>query len=318
MAGVSAYQSVAFFQGNRTTFGLDYQYFGGHAWNQTIATHASTDIISKTQYELAAYIDFRQQVVSWFALDVGCRVDMLLKDKQKSTKQLITTNYAPQGGMSFLLPKQAQIKLLVSRGFRNPTIRELYMYKPANEELLPVNMWNYELSYNQSLLNRRLNLSANLFYLHAKNNIETRMVDGKPLNVNTGELKNTGCEVAVNYRIWKGLHLNANYSYLYMVNPTIAAPEHKLNIALLYHHERFRVGTSWQYIHGLWTNIDKTNPLLSTRQNYLLWNANASVRIWKGLWANLNADNLLAQQYEINLGFPMPRTTIMGGLSWTF
>ena len=29
MAGVSAYQSVTFFRGNRTTFGLDYQHFGG-------------------------------------------------------------------------------------------------------------------------------------------------------------------------------------------------------------------------------------------------------------------------------------------------
>ena len=63
MAGASLYQSVAFFSGNRTTFGFDYQHFGGHAWNAAIADGATTDLIRKAQYELAGYVDFRQQVV---------------------------------------------------------------------------------------------------------------------------------------------------------------------------------------------------------------------------------------------------------------
>ncbi len=308
MAGVSVYQSVAFFKGNRTTFGFDYQHFGGHAWNEILADGSTKDIIRKTQYELAGYVDFRQQVVSWFVIDAGVRLDW------HSQAGLA---YAPQGGLSFLLPHEAEIKALASRGFRNPTIREMYMYKPANQELNPVSMWNYELSYRQYLLKQRIRLGANVFYLHAKDNIETRMIDGKPLNVNTGELRNIGCEVELRYNIWRGLHLNANYSFLHMENPTLAAPEHKLNISLAYRHERFHVGTSWQYIAGLYTALaTETSPAL--KENFILWNADASYRIWKGLWVNLKADNLLAQEYEINAGFPMPRTTIMGGISWSF
>lgn len=309
MAGVSAYQAVSFFRGNRITFGFDYQHFGGHAWNRLLADGADKEIIRKTLYELAAYVDFRQHIVSWFALDAGCRADYHTE---------AGWSYAPQAGVSFILPRDAQIKALASRGFRNPTIRELYMYAPANADLLPVNLWNYELSYHQSLLNNRLSLGANVFYLHAKNNIETRMIDGRPRNVNTGELKNAGCEVEIRYRIWKGLHLDANYSFLHMENPVLAAPEHKLNIALMYHHDRFHIGSSWQYIHGLYTSIS-TNPAIpNTKENFLLWNAHASVRIWKGLWATLKAENLLAQKYEINAGFPMPLTTIVGGFRWTF
>ena len=313
MAGVSMYQSVAMFRGNRTTFGFDYQHFGGNAWNQPketsgIAAGERKDIIRKTQYELAGYVDFRQQVVSWFSLEAGIRFDWHSE---------AGINYIPQAGLSFALPKQSELKALVSRGFRCPTIRELYMYAPANADLKAESLWNYELSYKQHLLDGKLRLGANIFYLHAANMIETAMVDGRPKNQNTGEMHNTGIETEINYMIIKGLHAYCNYSYLYMLNPRVAAPEHKLNFGLMYHHDKFRIGTDIQYIAGLYTSL-ATASSPAKKQNFVLWNAHADYHIWKGLWVYVKAYNLLAQQYEINAGFPMPRTTIMGGATWTF
>ena len=308
MTGISAYQSVRFFEGNRTTFGFDYQHFGGKAWNHIIASGKEAELVNRTEYDLAGYVDFRQQVTSWLALDAGCRMDW------HSRAGLA---YAPQGGVSFLLPQNAEIKAIASKGFRQPTLRELYMYAPKNEELKAVSMWNYELSYKQRLLDGRLGIGANVFYLHAKNNIETRLIDGKPRNVNTGELKNAGCEAEIHYNIWKGLSLSANYSFLYMHRPILAAPEHKLNVALRYHHERFRIGSSVQYISGLYTVL-ATATTTAHKESFLLWDAHLSVRIWRRLWANIKADNLLNEEYEINAGYPMPKTTIMGGVSWTF
>ncbi|MBP5259077.1 MAG: TonB-dependent receptor [Paludibacteraceae bacterium] len=308
MAGASAYQAVDFFKGNRTTFGLDYQHFGGHAWNAVIADGSTTDLVSKDLFEAAGYIDFRQQLAAWLVLDAGIRLGW---------NSQAGFNYAPQAGLSFVLPHEAEIKALASRGYRNPTIRELYMYKPANEALEAVKLWSYELSYRQQLLERRLRLGLNLFYLHAANNIETRMIDGKPLNVNTGEFENSGVEAEISYHSRKGLVAGANYSYLFMAHPTLAAPRHKVNLQLGYHHERFRIGTSVQYIAGLYTAL-ATADIPAVEQHFLLCSAHASVRIWKGLWAQVKADNLLAQDYEINAGFPMPKATVMGGFNWTF
>ena len=305
MAGASIWQSVAFFRGNRTTFGFDYQHFGGHAWNEAIADGKTTEIVRKAQYGLAGYMDFRQQVVSWFSLDAGIRFDW---------HSISGMAYIPQAGVSFVLPHDVELKALVSRGFRNPTIRELYMFKPANTDLKAENLWNYEISYRQHLLDNRLRLGANIFYLHATNMIATQMVEGRPLNVNTGEMRNCGLEAEAAYNIIQGLWFNANYSFLHMSNPQLAAPEHKLNVSLRYHHERFRIGTDLQYIHGLYLTTGD-NP---EKENYMLWNAHAAYRIWRGLWVNVKADNLLAQEYEINKGFPMPRTTVMGGFNWTF
>lgn len=308
MMGASAYQSLKFFKGNRTTFGFDYQHFGGHAWNRMIANETEVDIIDQTQSEVAGYVDFHQQIASWLALDAGIRL---------GNHSEAGFNYAPQGGLSFILPHDAEIKALVSRGYRNPTIRELYMYKPANKDLNPVSLWNYELSYRQLFLKRRMRVGLNVFYLHSDDNIETQMINGRPLNVNTGELKNAGFEAEVSCRIWRGLHVNTNYSFLHMENPTLAAPEHKFNLSVGYHHDRFRVGSSLQCISGLYTAL-ATKDTPAVKESFVLWNANASVRIWRELWANVKADNLLGQEYEINAGFPMPKTTVMGGISWTF
>ena len=98
----------------------------------------------------------------------------------------------------------------------------------------------------------------------------------------------------------------------------IAAPEHKFNFAANYHHKRFSIGTSIQYIGGLLTQLPSQGHPDGQVENFVLWNAHASYRIWKGLWCHIKADNLLAQEYEINYGFPMPRTTLMSGVSWGF
>lgn len=308
MLGVSAYQTVRLFNGNHTTFGLDYQHFGGHVWNRVLADNSTKNIIRKTQYELAGYVDFRQQVLNWFSLDAGVRLGW---------HSVAGFYYAPQAGLSFLLPHDTQIKAVVSRGFRNPTIRELYMYAPANDSLQAVSLWNYELSYRQYLLDGRIRIGANIFYLHAKNMIETRPIDGRPRNMNTGELKNAGAEAEFSARVWRGLIIGANYSYLYMVKPVLAAPEHKLNISLSYHHNRFRIGTNLQYIHGLYTKLPAADDK-GEKQNFCLWSAHAAGRIWRELWVTLTADNILGTEYEINAGFPMPGTTVMAGLQFAF
>ena len=50
----------------------------------------------------------------------------------------------------------------------------------------------------------------------------------------------------------------------------------------------------------------------------MLWNASVTFRAtrWRDLF--VRGENLLAQRYEINAGFPMPRATVLGGLDMHF
>lgn len=151
MLGVSWYQSVQLFQGNRLTVGADYFHFGGEAWNQFFDGHRETSA-NKSLNEVAGYVDFRQDIAAWLTLDAGARVDY---------HSQTGTEFIPQVGLAFHLPENAEIKAMASKGFRNPTIREMYMFPPQNPDLKPEKLWNYELSFSQRLMDNRLSYGLN-------------------------------------------------------------------------------------------------------------------------------------------------------------
>lgn len=302
MLGITWYQSASLFKGNRLTVGFDYQKFGGEAWN-AFYSGKRADIINKTEDEIAGYVDFRQNLGSVITLDAGIRLD----HHSRTGSQWI-----PQFGASIYPMKTAEIKLVASRGFRNPTIRELYMFPPQNPNLLPESLWNYEVSWSQRLFEGALSYNVNLFYIKGDNLIQTVIID-KPININTGKIENWGAELYVNYQISKMFNLSANYSWLHMKNPIIASPEHKLYVGLDFTKNRWSASTGLQYINGLYTSV---KPV--TKENFTLLSLRGSYRFCDWAEVFVRGENLLAQRYEINLGFPMPLATAMGGINLNF
>ena len=308
MMGISAYQSVRMFRGNRLTVGVDWYRFGGSAWNQYVAGERRgerEDIVDIAQHEVAGYVDFRQNIGTWLTLDAGVRIDY---------HSHIGVEWVPQAGLSLHLPHSMELKASVSKGFRYPTIREMYMFTPRNPDLRPERMWTYELSLSQKLLEGRLSYGVNVFYIDGDNFIMTQMVDGKPHNVNAGALRNAGVEAQAAWRIARDWSVDANYSFLHMENPVVAAPEHKLYVGGLFTHGRWHVSTGVQYVAGLYTQVGDS----PVQEDFVLWNIRASFRIldWMSVW--VRGENLLNWKYEINAGFPMPGANVTGGLNFGF
>ena len=308
MMGISAYQSVRMFRGNRLTVGVDWYRFGGSAWDQYVAGERRgerDDIVDIAQHEVAGYVDFRQNIGTWLTLDAGVRIDY---------HSHIGVEWVPQAGLSLHLPHSMELKASVSKGFRYPTIREMYMFTPRNPDLRPERMWTYELSLSQKLLEGRLSYGVNVFYIDGDNFIMTQMVDGKPHNVNAGALRNAGVEAQVAWRIARDWSVDANYSFLHMENPVVAAPEHKLYVGGLFTHGRWHVSTGVQYVAGLYTQVGDS----PVQEDFVLWNIRASFRIldWMSVW--VRGENLLNWKYEINAGFPMPGANVTGGLKFEF
>lgn len=308
MGGVSVYQSVSFCRGNRVTFGFDYQHFGGKAWNEEMVSKAESVIGDKEQDEFAGYAELRQDLWSWLTIDAGLRVD----HHSQSGTELV-----PQGGLTLRLSPQSDLKAIVGKGFRNPTIREMYMFAAANYQLEPERLINHELAFSQRLLQDRLRVGVNVFYLKADNLIETVVVDGHRRNINTGEMENWGMEAEVAYNVNSRLRLDANYSFLDMSRPVTGAPRHKLYFGGNYSIGRFAFVTGLQYISGLYTATEAVNGE-DHKESFLLWNLTASCRVAAGLRVFVRGENLLAQRYEINYGYPMPRATAMAGVDWEF
>ena len=308
LAGFSLFQSLQLFDGNRLTVGLDYQHIFGHAYyTSTADSHVITTgrVASMKQSgkshrnEIAGYVDFRQDITAWLTMDAGLRLDH---------HSIAGTEWIPQAGIVVRPLSTGEVKAMVSKGFRNPTMRETYLYPSSSELLEPERLWNYELSWRHR--SGPLHYAVNLYYIKGDNMIET--INRK--NVNTGKIENYGVELEAAWRLTPHWTISTNHSLLHMEHPVIAAPTYKGYLGAHYHQRRWTVDAGLQCISGLYTSVDEPQ----TKENFCLLNASVGYALLRRLSLWLRGENLLAQSYEINLGYPMPRATFMSGVDWNF
>jgi len=309
LTGVSVYQSAQLFEGNRTTVGVDYQHIYGNAYYTNKQTGAIMDTPNKQsgksyRNEIAGYLDFRQDLLSWLTIDAGLRVDH---------HSITGTEWIPQAGVVVRPIESGEIKAMASKGFRNPTMREMFLYPPSNTDLKPERLWNYELSWKHRM-DDGLIYGVNVFYLKGDNMIQTMQVDGKPRNVNTGEIENWGIEAEAKYPVGSYFYLRGNTSYLHMKNKVLAAPEGSAYVGLDFHKDQWFASLGLQHIENLYTQVGANE----TKEDFWLLNANVSYAVTRNINLWVRGENLLAQKYEINLGYPMPRATFMGGVKVNF
>jgi iron complex outermembrane receptor protein len=306
MLGFTATQSYAFFPGNTTTAGFDYKRLGGKAWNRYPDKTDNIPLADIRLNTVAGYMNVQQRVLNnKLTLNGGIRWDH---------HEINGSEWIPQAGVNYTASATTVLKAVVSKGYRNPTIREMYMFPPQNPDLKPERLINYEISVLQALMNNKINLELNMYYIKGDNLIQVEMVDGKPRNVNTGKIENKGMEIAASYQATSHLRFSANYSLLDMTYKIRTAPEHKLYFGGNYIHNRWSIGSGIQYIGNLYT---QTSPQ-PVKESFTLWNARINYRILKGMTFFLRGENLLGQSYEIMAGYPMPGTTVFGGIRLHF
>ncbi|WP_279096086.1 TonB-dependent receptor [Bacteroides acidifaciens] len=122
-----------------------------------------------------------------------------------------------------------------------------------------------------------------------------------------------GYEINSFWKLWGDV--NANYSWLYMENPVLAAPGHKLYAGADYSSGCWSVSTGLQYVKGLYTSVTKGRE---QQEDFVLWNLRGNYRVCRFASLFVKGENLLAQRYEINAGYSMPKATFMGGINLNF
>lgn len=178
--------------------------------------------MDKTVNETAGYAIMQQELFGILSLNAGVRYE------HSST---YGGEWVPQGGVTVRPFEGNTIRASVSKGFRSPNIREMYMWGAANADLKPESMVNYEVAVGQSFLGGDLYTELTAFFIDGKDMIYSVSVngDGRPpyKNLNTGTFTNKGIEFEARYQICKNLNLDMNYSYLHMSKPIPGAPGHK-------------------------------------------------------------------------------------------
>lgn len=293
-SGIMMYETLKLWNGNMLTVGTDLKQYGGTA-NRGVAANQL-----KTVNEFALYAYNSQQLFTKLALNAGIRLE---------NNSVYGSELIPMFGLSYLQNANSSLKASVSKGFRSPTIMEMYLYFP-NANLLPERMMNYELSWLQNLLQNKLQFELTAFWVEGENLIQV-VPPLVTIRQNAGTFSNKGIEFSGNYEVCKGLKILGNYSFTDIKKAVLAAPRHQANLSINYIYKIWNFNLSTQYIDGLNVRIIPT-PITET---YALVNARIAAQVLPQLKVFVMGNNLLNQSYQINYGYPMPQTYFNAGIN---
>ncbi len=320
MMGVMAYEGLKLFRGNTLTLGFDYMSYGGKGSPiTTVLRDEEGNVIMPPTFELspvndrwtgtsntALYATIQQVIRQRLTLNGGLRFE---------TNSIYGTEWVPQLGLSWVVRSGTYLKASVSKGYRPPSVRELYLFPPANDNLVPERMMNYEIGWDQHWMHGRMQTELTLFMSDGENLIVMvpPVAPPPPQYRNSGSFNNKGIEFSWDYRPLEALKLRANYSYIHMQKPLSATPGHNLFVS-----GRYSLG-KWNFLlklQGIFNLYNETGSGVEVvEKNYQVLGARVGYRATRFMDVFLSGSNLLDREYQINYGYPMPGISVMGGIS---
>lgn len=299
-AGVMLYQNITPWAGASLTAGFDFDTYSGKIPMSGGNAHkpgamATTSRRRITEY--SPYLTFAQSLADGFiTLNGGLRM---------ANSNMFATRWIPQAGFALNPGAGVTLKASVAMGYRNPSFRELYLYRMANPDLQPERMWNYEVTAGKDF-GSMFHAEVTAYYSRGSNMIQ--VVDMK--NMNTGRFINKGIELSARAYVSRTLTLSASYSYLHtsLVNLT-GAPRHQYFAGVGWQPlPRLAISAQLKGVARLWVHqsIDT--------QSYAVADLKATYGILPWLDLTLRLDNITDARYVINRGYEMPGFTAMGGI----
>jgi iron complex outermembrane receptor protein len=294
--GVMAYEGFTMSPATTVTIGGDAKRYGGTATNDLRAIKYGTHYVS----EMGTYALLRQRLYDILTVNLGVRYN---------AHSQYGGVWVPQAGVAADVSETTTLNISASRGFRSPSIRELYLFPAPTPSLEPEAMWNYEASILQRLAH---DLRAELtgFLSEGANLIR---VEGRYPNLqllNSGSFIHRGLEVAAWADLPAGLSADAAYNYLAPGDQTMANPRHKLSAGVQWETGIWNAHADVQNVAGLY-GADFSRQALP---DYLLLNARVTVTLTSLISVYVAGDNLLDTTYETMTGYVMPGVTILAGV----
>ncbi len=296
--GAVVYQNFHPFEGSVFTVGADYQHYGGNAVNNITGLNYGRHYVN----EFGVYALVEQLFFNQVMLNAGARIEH---------SAVYGDEIVPQAGVAWTLTASTTLKASVSKGFRSPTIRELYLFPAPNPDLEPERLWNYEIGLLQSVT-RYAAFEFTSFLAEGSNLILTEGVYPSLQLLNSGSFTHRGVEFAGHYRPTDNLRIEANYSYIDPGNQTYSTPRQKLFVGINYTYERADISLTLQHIADLYgaDNSQKKLP------NYAVVGAHISYEAAEFAQIFVTGDNLLNASYQTIYGYPMPGRTLFVGLNF--
>ena len=306
-SGIITFQNFYFPSDITSTIGFDVKRFGGTSKSN------GTDLGTYFNDEYAFYLYLQKILIKKFILAAGVR----LEDNSNFGKEWI-----PKFGLVYHPFANTSFRASAAKGFRTPSIKDLYLFPPANLNLQPERLWNYEIGLNHSL-NKNVSIDLCGFYYEGDQLIETTFNPGinKIQNQNIGSNHARGIEFVVKANPISNLFANLSYSYLDSKEIIPFSPN-KFNFLVNYQLSGFDFSFYGEHIENLYTSYELNQfPPKTTIEkisNYTLAHFKIKYKAMENVLIGVGVENIFGQSYQILKGYPMPGRTIFSNLMLSF
>ncbi len=302
--GIIAFQTFTPWRGASLTAGFDFDRYSGEIPMSGGKEHTEGSMSTMGKRiinEYSPYVTLSQTFASELVnLNGGLRM---------ANSDMFGTQWVPQFGFALNPGRGYTVKGNLAMGYRNPSFRELYLYRMANPALKPEKLMNYELSVGKHFSRF---FTADITAYCSKGSDMIQVLDNR--NVNTGTFTNCGIEISANSHPLHNLWLFASYSFLHTsLDDLTGAPKNQYYIgAELTLWNRLKIAADLKGIGDLYVADDVAN------QNYALLNLKLTLELCRFVDIFTRLENITDARYTINRGYEMPGFTALGGFKLSF
>ena len=296
------------------------------------------------------YDDLKQVTSGFFAqnriqlnerllLGLGLRIDYRNVDRGNEFSYKSFSDVSPKINLTFKSDSFSTWNFALSKGFRSPSLSELFLQYESdyglntqgNPNLEPEQLYGLDISFDRSNKSN-LTYSVSTFYYKYEDMID--FVYGLPvIALNRSDISSCGLETNISYQINSNLNLDLGYTYLRVndinnIDPILYRPNHKFVSSIKYKSENISHIISMRY-----QSEQDYQDFLSDEREYegseikfpieqldslVLFNYVGSYELNNRDKITLKISNLFDKQYELIQDFPMPGRTLNIMLERTF
>ena len=277
------------------------------------------------------FVQNRIQLSERLLLGLGLRFDYRNVDRGDEFSYKSFSDVSPKINLTFKRDTFSTWNFALSKGFRSPSLSELFLQYESdyglntqgNPNLEPEQLYGLDISFDRTN-KTNLTYSVSTFYYNYKDMID--FVYGLPvIALNRSDISSNGLETNISYKINPNLNLDLGYTFLRVddinnVDPILYRPKHKFISSIKHKSKNISNIISMRYQ----SKQDYQNFLSDEREyegseikfpieqldSLILFNYISTYEFNNNHKVSLKISNLFDKQYELIQDFPMPGRTI--------
>ena len=277
------------------------------------------------------FVQNRIQLSERLLLGIGLRFDYRNVDRGDEFSYKSFSDVSPKINLTFKRDTFSTWNFALSKGFRSPSLSELFLQYESdyglntqgNPNLEPEQLYGLDISFDRTN-KTNLTYSVSTFYYNYKDMID--FVYGLPvIALNRSDISSNGLETNISYKINPNLNLDLGYTFLRVddinnIDPILYRPKHKFISSIKHKSKNISNIISMRY-----QSKQDYQDFLSDDREYegseikfpikqldslILFNYIGTYELNNNDKVSLKISNLFDKQYELIQDFPMPGRTI--------